>query len=72
MSATDSEEFLQAILTVSEQVGTIFANHIPHDDYDRIAEGLVALAGSLGDKPRNKAMRMIVAGALAAVGHEQA
>jgi len=71
MATTDSDAFLQAILDVSEQVSTIFANHIPHGDYDKIAQGLVALAASLDDQPGSRPMRMIVAGALAAVGHEQ-
>lgn len=72
MATTDSDEILQSILKVSEQVSTLFANHIPHHDYDKIAAGLVALAASVEDHPRSKPIRMVIAGALAAVGHEQA
>ncbi len=71
MSTIDSDEFLQAILSVSERVSTIFANHIPHNDYDEIAEGLIAVVDSLQGRSHGKPLRMIVAGALAAVGRTE-
>jgi hypothetical protein len=70
MATTDGDEFLQEILDVSEQVGTIFANHVPRREYDRIAESLVALANRFADQPDTRPVRMVIAGALAAVGHE--
>jgi hypothetical protein len=70
MAANNSYEFLQAIYEVAEEVGTIFAGHIPDSAWNEVVQRLLVVADSFEDHPMSDPLRMIVIGALAGIGHE--